>query len=74
MVGSVGQEGRKGFFEGLIKKLEYQEPLEMLSCFACILGDSALDKFSLECLAISKVESRATGRQPGMDRDAGFAW
>ena len=30
----------------LIQKLNYREPLEMLSCFACILGDSAFDQFS----------------------------
>ena len=34
----------------LLSKLAYREPLEMLSCFCCILGDSDIDQHSTEVL------------------------
>ena len=32
--------------KGLLQQLQYTEPLELLTCFACLLGDSAIDKHS----------------------------
>ena len=34
----------------LLSKLVYREPLEMLSCFCCILGDNDIDQHSTEVL------------------------
>ena len=34
----------------LLSKLAYREPLEMLSCFCCILGDNEIDQHSTEVL------------------------
>ncbi len=30
----------------LLKQLQYTEPLELITCFACLLGDSAIDEHS----------------------------
>ena len=64
--------------KGLIKKLEYREPLEMLSCFACILGDSALDKFSLECLskgaAAISIKRKQVQKSNPMRQEGNPAW
>ena len=48
----------------LLKQLHYTEPLELLTCFACLTGDSAIDKHSTDELrsashAITKERSRA---------------
>ena len=45
--------------KALLSKLVYREPLEMLSCFCCIMGDSDIDQYSTDALqsardAISK--------------------
>ena len=32
----------------LLKQLQYAEPFEFLTCFACVLGDSAIDKHSTD--------------------------
>ena len=34
----------------LLSKLAYREPLEMLSCFCCILGDNDIDGYSTDAL------------------------
>ena len=33
-----------------LKQLQYTKPLELLTCFACLLGDSAIDKHSTDAL------------------------
>ena len=40
----------------LLRKLDFQEPLEMLSCFACILGDSAIDQHPTDALLAKRPE------------------
>ena len=47
----------------LLKQLQYTEPLELLTCFACLLGDSASDNYSTDELrsashAITKERAR----------------
>ena len=47
----------------LLQQLQYTEPLELLICFACLLGDSAIDKHSTDWLlsashAITKDRAR----------------
>ena len=47
----------------LLKQLQYTEPLELLTCFACLLGDSAIDRHSTDELhsashAITKERAR----------------
>jgi hypothetical protein len=47
----------------LLKQLHYTEPWELLTCFACLLGDSAIDKHSKDELrrashAITKEQAR----------------
>jgi hypothetical protein len=32
----------------LLKQLQYTEPLKLLTCFACLLGNSAIDKHSTD--------------------------
>ena len=32
----------------LLKELQYTEPFELFTCFACLLGDSAIDKHSTD--------------------------
>ena len=34
----------------LLSKLVYREPLELLSCFCCILGDGLIDQYSIDAL------------------------
>ena len=36
--------------KALLSKLVYREPLEMLSCFCCVLGDNDIDQHSTEVL------------------------
>ena len=43
-------EFTKDSLKGLLMKLNYKGPLEMLSCFACVLGDNALQDVSAEQL------------------------
>lgn len=40
----------------LLRKLDFQEPVELLSCFACILGDSAIDQHSTDSLLARRSE------------------
>ena len=35
-----------GSLKTLANQLQYTEPLELFTCFACLLGDSAIDKHS----------------------------
>ena len=51
----------------LLKQLQYTEPLELLTCFACLLGDSAIDNHSTDELrsashAITKEQARVKAR------------
>ena len=34
----------------LLSRLAYREPLEMLSCFCCIMGDNDIDRYSTDAL------------------------
>ena len=56
--------------KGLIKQL--------LSCFECILGDSALDKFSLECLskgaAAISIKRKQVQKSNPMRQEGNPAW
>ena len=54
----------------LLKQLQYTEPLELLTCFACVLGDSAIDKHSTDELrsashAITKERARVKAKSSG---------
>jgi hypothetical protein len=54
----------------LLKQLQYTEPLELLTCFACLLGDSAIDKHSTDELrsashAITKERARVKAHSSG---------
>ena len=54
----------------LLKQLQYTEPLEFLTCFACVLGDSAIDKHSTDELrsashAITKERARVKAKSSG---------
>jgi hypothetical protein len=54
----------------LLKQLHYTEPLELLTCFACLLGDSAIDKHSTYELrsashAITKERARVKAHSSG---------
>ena len=40
-----------GSLKSLLSKLSYREPLEMLSCFCCILGDNEVEAHSTDALA-----------------------
>ena len=58
----------------LLKKLSYREPLEMLSCCACILGDSSIDKFPTEALEAARTDivlerERAKAKSAWSDED-----
>ena len=45
----------------LLKQLQHTEPLELLTCFACLLGDSAIDNHSTD-------ELRSTSRAVTKER------
>jgi hypothetical protein len=54
----------------LMKQLQYTEPLEFLTCFACVMGDSAIDKWSTDELrsashAITKERARMKAKSSG---------
>jgi hypothetical protein len=54
----------------LLKQLQYTEPLEFLTCFACVMGDSAIDKWSTDELrsashAITKERARMKAKSSG---------
>ena len=54
----------------LSKQLHYTEPLELLTCFACLLGDSAIDNHSTYELrsashAITKERARVKAHSSG---------
>ena len=36
--------------KALLSRLAYREPLEMLSCFCCIMGDNDIDQYSTDAL------------------------
>jgi len=51
----------------LLKRFQYTEPLDLLTCFACLLGDSAIDKHSTDGIrsvrhAITKERARVKAR------------
>ena len=57
-------------FNILSKQLQYTEPLELLTCFACLLGDSAIEKHSTYGLrsashAITKERARVKAHSSG---------
>ena len=54
----------------LLKQLQYTDPLELLTCFACVLGDSAIDKHSTDELrsashAITAERARVKAKSSG---------
>ena len=54
-----------GSLKPLLSKFDYREPLELLSCFCCILGDAAIDQYSTDALdsardAITKQRQQMT--------------
>ena len=60
--------------KSLLSKLSFREPLELLSCFCCILGDNVIDQCSTEDLysardAISK--QRQQMREASASEDEG---
>ena len=58
----------------LLSKLSYREPLEMLSCFCCILGDTSIDRFSIEELQSARdaiCERRRCIREESIYEDEG---
>ena len=56
----------------LLSRLAYREPLEMLSCFGCIMGDNEIDQYSTDALdaardAISKQRQVMRGESAFQD-------
>ena len=54
----------------LLRKLEFQEPIELLSCFACVLEDSAIDQHSAETLLATRsgiIKERNRVKRDGHD-------
>ena len=69
-------KGRTNIIEVIVVQigLNYREPLELLSCFCCILGDNVIDQCSTEDLysardAISK--QRQQMREASASEDEG---
>ena len=56
-----------GSLKVLLSRLAYREPLEMLSCYCCILGDSEIDQYSTDELDAAQV---AIGKQRQVMRGA----
>ncbi len=58
----------------LLSKLDCQEPLDMLSCVVCILGDSRMEHYSTAALASARdaiTEVRQQMRQGAAFQDEG---
>ena len=48
--GAVGANSLKT----LLSNLAYREPLELLACFCCMLGDTAMEQYSTDALASAR--------------------
>ena len=59
----------------LLRKLDFEEPLEMLSCFACKLGDSAIDRYPTDALSRKRreiIKERHRVKREGHHNGEGF--